>query len=115
MKRMGRRKNMVISYKSAKISNPAAGITRRILAHSPELMLTEHILEKGSVLPEHQHPHVQMVYLLSGELLMDVNGEQFVVAPGDSFVIPSSVSHKATAIVESVALDIFAPEREDYL
>ncbi len=106
---------MIVSYKSAKISKPAAGITRRILAHCPEMMLTEHILKKDAVLPEHQHPHVQMAYLLSGKLLMEINGEQFTVEPGDSFAIPSGVIHKVTAIVDSVALDIFAPEREDYL
>jgi quercetin dioxygenase-like cupin family protein len=106
---------MVFKYKAAKISKPAAGITRRILAHCPEVMLTEHMLEKGAILPEHEHPHVQLVYLVSGELLVEMDGQQFTLREGDSLSIPSHISHKASALVKSVALDIFAPRRDDYL
>jgi quercetin dioxygenase-like cupin family protein len=106
---------MVVNYKSAKVSQPVSGITRRILAHSSELMLTEHILEKGAVLPEHQHSHVQLVYLVSGELLIEMDGKRFTMKKGDSLAIPSNLNHKATALRESVALDIFAPARADYL
>jgi hypothetical protein len=38
---------MVFIYESAKISTPAEGIMRRILAHCPEVMVTEHKLDKG--------------------------------------------------------------------
>jgi quercetin dioxygenase-like cupin family protein len=106
---------MIISYKSAKTTQPFAGVTRRILAHSPGLMLTEHTLVKGSVLPEHSHPHQQLVFLRSGQLAVEMAGERLKVVEGDSFVIPPGVRHKVTALEESVALDIFSPAREDYL
>ncbi len=106
---------MIVKYESAKITRPFEGITRRMLAHNSELMLTEHSLVKGAVLPEHSHPHVQLVFLRSGKLTVEMAGEKFEVTEGDSFVIPSGVPHRVTAIEESVALDIFAPAREDYL
>jgi quercetin dioxygenase-like cupin family protein len=106
---------VIIKYKSAKTTIPFNGVTRRILAHSPELMLTEHTLEKGAILPEHSHPHLQLVFLRSGKLTVEMGGERLEVTEGDSFVIPSGLLHKVTALEESVALDIFAPSRKDYL
>jgi quercetin dioxygenase-like cupin family protein len=106
---------MIVNYKSAKVTKPVAGVTRRILAHSTKVMLTEHTLEKGAILPDHKHPHEQLVYLISGEIIIEMNGKQTRVVKGDSFVIPSDVSHKVTTIENSVALDIFTPAREDYL
>jgi quercetin dioxygenase-like cupin family protein len=106
---------MIVSHKSAKTTTPVPGITRRILAHSEKVMLTEHALEKGAILPEHKHPHEQLVYLLSGEILLEMGGELLKLLPGDSVAVPSNLNHKATALKESVALDIFAPARIDYL
>jgi quercetin dioxygenase-like cupin family protein len=106
---------MIVSYKSAKVSEPVAGITRRVLANSENIMLTEHLLEKGAVLPQHQHPHEQLVYLLSGELLLEINSEKLLMKQGDSVVVPSDAPHKATANEKCCVLDIFAPARTDYL
>jgi quercetin dioxygenase-like cupin family protein len=106
---------MIVKYDSAKITQPFPGVTRRVLAHSPQVMLTEHTLEKGAVLPRHNHPHEQLVHLLSGELKMEMEGKLIKVVRGDSLVIPSNVYHEVTAIEKSVALDIFTPRRDDYL
>jgi quercetin dioxygenase-like cupin family protein len=106
---------MVVHRKSAKVSEPFPGVRRRIMANSDKLMLTEHTLENGAVLPEHNHPHEQLVYLISGEIVVEMGGEKFKVAKGDSLVIPSEVNHKVTASKQAVALDIFTPSRLDYL
>jgi quercetin dioxygenase-like cupin family protein len=106
---------MIINYRSAKVTQPVTGVTRRILANSAKLMLTEHTLEKGAVLPNHNHPHEQLVYLLSGTLIVEMDGEQIKIIKGDSLVIPPEVYHKVTAAENSVALDIFSPRRDDYL
>ena len=106
---------MITSYQSARVTEPCPGIFRRILAHSPRIMLTEHTLEKNAVLPEHSHPHEQLVYLLSGHLILEMGGTLLDMVEGDSLVIPPDVPHKVTALEQSVALDIFTPAREDYL
>jgi quercetin dioxygenase-like cupin family protein len=66
-------------------------------------------------LPDHKHTHEQLVYLLKGEITIDMAGERLNVIAGDSLVIPSNVSHKVTALTKSIALDIFSPARQDYL
>jgi quercetin dioxygenase-like cupin family protein len=106
---------MLVKHQDTKVTNPVTGITRRILAYSEKVMITEHALEKDAVLPDHKHPHEQLVYLLSGEILLEVRDEKFRMMPGDSLAVPSNANHKATALKESVALDIFAPARMDYL
>jgi quercetin dioxygenase-like cupin family protein len=106
---------MIVTQKSAKTTTPIQGITRRILAYTEKVMLTEHALEKGAILPEHKHPHEQLIYIISGELEIEMSGEHFKLLQGDSIAVPSNVNHKATALKESVALDIFAPARTDYL
>jgi quercetin dioxygenase-like cupin family protein len=106
---------MVTQYNLTKVSIPVYGVTRRILAHSDNLMLTEHTLEKGAVLPDHKHAHEQLVYLLKGEISLEMGGERLNMKAGDSLVIASNVSHKVTALSKSLALDIFSPCRQDYL
>jgi quercetin dioxygenase-like cupin family protein len=106
---------MVVSYDCAKTSKPYYGVTRRILAHSASLMLTEHALERGAVLPEHSHAHEQLVYLLKGEIVLEMEGEQMNMVSGDSMVIAPNAKHKVTALTKSLALDIFTPARQDYL
>jgi len=106
---------MLISHKSVRATKPAPGITRRVLAHTEKVMLTEHTLEKDAILPDHQHSHEQLVYLKSGEILIEMGGEHFKLLPGDSLAVPPDVNHKVTSLKKSVALDIFAPARKDFL
>ncbi len=106
---------MIVSYNSAKVTQPFPGITRRILANSDNLMLTEHTLEKGALLPDHNHPQEQLVYLLSGRILLEMNGIEYKMAAGDSLDIPANLNHKVTTLDKSVALDIFTPARKDYV
>jgi quercetin dioxygenase-like cupin family protein len=106
---------MVFSHEAAKVTHPVPGVTRRILANSRNLMLTEHTLEKGAVLPDHHHLNEQLVYLLSGAIILEMDGVAVNMVTGDSLDIPPDVSHKVTALEKTVALDIFSPAREDYL
>jgi quercetin dioxygenase-like cupin family protein len=106
---------MIVKYDSAKVSKPFYGVIRHVLAHSDNLMLTEHSLEKGAVLPDHQHTHEQLVYLLKGEIAIEMGGERLNLVTGDSLVIAPNVSHKVIALTKSTALDIFSPARQDYL
>jgi quercetin dioxygenase-like cupin family protein len=106
---------MIVKYGTAKTSQPFNGVVRRVLAHSDIVMLTEHILEKGAVLPDHNHPQEQLTYILQGEIVIEINGERTTVAAGDSLVIPANIKHKVIANTKTVALDIFTPSRPDYL
>lgn len=91
------------------------GLIRRTLGTTDGLMLTEFRSEAGVELPLHQHPHIQVGYLISGELALTIDGERMVFGPGDSWAIPGDVPHSATFLAESVIVETFAPMRDDYV
>ena len=66
-------------------------------------------LEKGAVIPPHGHPHEQTGYLISGQMEFVVDGENIIAKPGDSWNIPGDVEHSATAIDETVVIEVFSP------
>ncbi len=95
---------------------PEPGLTRRILAHNPALMLVEHRMSAGWVGARHSHPHDQLVYVLSGHLtIVCGSAVPFDVRAGDSFVVTGGVEHQASAHEPSHVLDVFTPTRLDYL
>jgi quercetin dioxygenase-like cupin family protein len=91
------------------------GIKRKTLVYGDNTLMTEFLLEKGKVLPAHKHPHEQTGYLVSGEIILTIGKEEFKASPGDSWVIPGNIEHGAKIIEDSVAIEVFAPLRQDYL
>lgn len=72
-------------------------------------------LGPGSVVPLHSHPHEQIGYVLSGEIVMTIAGEEHRLGPGGAYTIPGDVEHAGAAGSEGcVVLDFFHPIREDY-
>ena len=67
------------------------------------------------MLPEHKHPQEQTGYLVSGKIILFIGDEKCEVNPGDSWVIPGNMLHRAEMIEYSVAVEVFAPVRPDYL
>jgi quercetin dioxygenase-like cupin family protein len=90
------------------------GGTRRTLNSSERLMLIEVALDKGAVVPSHNHPHEQIGYLVSGRLLFELGDERRELAAGDSWLVPPNVPHRVTALEPSLAIDVFSPPREEY-
>jgi len=57
-------------------------------------ILMEDSMERGKATPMHMHPnHDEAIYLLEGELLVDVDGEQHRVRQGGFFLAPRGVPH----------------------
>lgn len=77
--------------------------------------MTEFILGNGKLLPMHRHPQEQTGYLISGHIILTINGVKYDMKPGDSWAIPGDVDHGAETIEDSVAIEIFSPVRSDYL
>jgi quercetin dioxygenase-like cupin family protein len=92
-----------------------AGIKMKTLVFGDKTLFTEFLLDKGSVLPQHAHPHEQTGYLLSGRIRLSIGEESFETEEGDSWCIPGNVEHGAEILEDSVAIEVFSPVREDYL
>lgn len=106
---------MVLKYEDITPTHPAPGITRRILAHGGKMMGVEATFEKGAVGAAHRHPHEQVSYILSGSFAYEVEGKKYTLHRGDSYYVAPDQLHGAVALEDSVILDIFTPQREDFL
>lgn len=91
------------------------GIQMKTLVYGDKTLMTEFRLKKGSVLPQHQHPHEQTGYLVSGNIRLTLGDEMHNVKAGDSWSIPGDMMHGAEIMEDSVAIEVFSPVREDYL
>ena len=93
------------------------GVRRRILAHAPTAMLVLYRIEPGRVFPRHTHPHAQYGTILEGGGVFLVGEQSWRVHAGDAYYVPPDVPHelRTDPSVPSVILDVFAPERQDFL
>ncbi|MBO7670340.1 MAG: cupin domain-containing protein [Oscillospiraceae bacterium] len=95
--------------------SPDPGITRKILVHSENLMVCELHFEKGAVGKPHEHFHEQCSYVVSGAFEFQIDGVKKIVRAGDATYKQPHVIHGAVCLEEGVLLDIFCPERKDFL
>jgi len=101
--------------KSSGYTELVKGVHLKTLVHGHQTLMTEVKFEKGAIIPQHSHPHEQTGYLVSGQMEFLVDGEHYPAKPGDSWNIAGDVEHGATALEESVVIEVFSPVREDYL
>jgi quercetin dioxygenase-like cupin family protein len=78
-------------------------------------MLARMVLKKGAEVPVHHHFHEQMSHVVEGALKFIVDGEEVVVRAGEILCLPPNVPHGVVALEDSVALDIFNPQRQDWI
>ena len=91
------------------------GICIKTLVYGESTLMSEFQLTKGSALPSHSHPYEQTGYLVSGRIVLTIDGRKQTINPGDSWLIPINVPHQASIEEDSVALEIFSPARADYI
>lgn len=89
---------------------------RRLMARGGELMLVEVIFENGAVGEPHTHVHEQASYCIEGEFEFTIGDETKVIKQGDTIYMPSNVLHGCKLLSDKGRLlDIFTPQREDFL
>jgi quercetin dioxygenase-like cupin family protein len=106
---------VVVKTGEAQESFPEAGLVRKVLAYNDKLFLVEHRMRKGWAGALHSHPHEQIAYVVSGRLTVTCLGKSIEVRAGDSFLVRGGVQHAASALEDSVVVDVFTPCRRDYI
>ena len=73
-------------------------------------------LAPGAVMPDHNHPHEQLGYVVEGTMVLNLAGDERTLQPGDAYAIPGGVTHRAVGGPNGcLVLDAFSPPREEYL
>lgn len=83
--------------------------------HSENVTIAYWDIEEGHSLPEHAHPHEQVLNLLEGRFEVTLEGESAVLEAGSVVVIPSNAVHSGRSLAPCRIIDVFYPVREDYV
>ena len=107
---------MFVLNNSVNPTDLGQGVTRKILASAGTLMMVEVTFKKGAEGAVHGHVHEQASYIVNGSFEFNLNGNKQHVKKGDSIYIPTNEMHGVLALEDdSIILDIFTPQREDFL
>lgn len=104
-----------MNSKTYPVVHPDPGVSRQVLAQDPNAMVVSFRFEEGAEGALHNHPHIQATYVRSGRFRFSLDGEEFEVAEGDSFVIPSQARHGCVCLEAGELIDTFTPRRDDFL
>ncbi|ENO1894133.1 cupin domain-containing protein [Vibrio vulnificus] len=91
------------------------GISRKVLAHSDNMMSVEVHFETGAIGAMHSHPHEQLTYVLSGEFGFTIGDEKKMVKTGDTMYKEPNIEHGCVCLKAGVLIDTFTPMRKDFV
>ncbi|KHT64017.1 cupin [Photobacterium gaetbulicola] len=91
------------------------GVSRKILAHSDNMMSVEVHFEDGAIGALHTHPHEQLTYVLSGEFEFTIGNDTKIVKAGDTMYKEPEIVHGCRCLKAGVLIDTFTPMRKDFI
>jgi hypothetical protein len=62
------------------------------MVHGEKTLMAQFKLTQGCAIPAHDHPHEQTGVVISGRIVLTVDGVDHEAGPGDSWCIGSNVS-----------------------
>ena len=112
-------KTKIVVHKKDALKKVFKGVSLDSLAIGEKSMVTKMNYVKGNFATTHQHPHEQCGYVISGEYRLKVEIPEknidILLQPGDSYAIPGNTPHSFEVIEGGEVVDVFTPQREDYL
>ena len=106
---------MFVHNENVTLEDLGDGISRKVLAHSDNMMSVEVHFEDGAVAAMHKHPHEQLTYVLSGEFEFTIGDETKLVKTGDTMYKVPNIMHGCRCVKAGVLIDTFTPMRHDFV
>lgn len=106
---------MILKNNDVEFTDLGGGVQRKILATDGKMMTVEVHFEKGAIGALHSHPHEQIGYVVKGSFEATLDGNTTIIHSGDSYYAPPNVAHGVVALEPGILLDVFTPQREDFL
>ena len=106
--------------KTLRIEVPEGAMKRQLFS-GENVMVVKNVVEAHSKVPSHQHPHEQILYIVSGECDITVGeGDDTQVkrcGAGEIVLFPGDVEHGINCVGDEdlVVFDIFSPIREEWI
>ena len=112
-------KTKIVVHKKDALKKVFKGVSLDSLAIGEKSMVAKMNYVKGNFATTHQHPHQQCGYVISGEYRLKVEIPEenidILLHAGDSYAIPGNTPHSFEVIEGGEVVDVFTPQREDYL
>ena len=106
---------MIFFDKEIELKDLGGGVSRKVKAHGGTMLMAEVSFEKGAVGAVHTHPHEQVCYVAEGSFEFEADGKKTIISKGDSYYVEPNARHGVVALEKGVLIDIFTPQREDFL
>ena len=107
---------MINKYNTENYKRMLDGLYIKTTVMGKETIMTEFKMKKGSKLASHNHGDFEQTgFLVSGRIILTINGIEHEMTAGDSWCIEKSVEHKAVVLEDAVAIEVFSYPREDYV
>ncbi|MNT20202.1 Acireductone dioxygenase [compost metagenome] len=68
-----------------------------MILESEGLEPAEEIYGPQEKIKEHRHPFAEVRFIIEGEMIFNISGNQFVLRPGDRVEIPANTKHSHVA------------------
>jgi quercetin dioxygenase-like cupin family protein len=104
----------VVRLAEAESYEPEPGWIRSSLCDEGLLSVEHFVKPPGHESPIHVHPQAQLLVVLEGRLVVEVDGQRLVLERGDSAFFPGGEEHRVRndGETDAAGLDIFAPGRD---
>ncbi len=107
---------MFIKENDAKVTVLNDKCTRTLMVHNEALMMIRFDFKEGGIGDPHSHEdHTQVGYILSGSFELICGDETYIVKAGDSYLAEKNVVHGVVALEDGAILDVFTPDRKEFL
>lgn len=91
------------------------GLKRKVMTYNEQLMLVKVAFEKDVIGTLHNHPHLQISYVASGQFKVTVGDESKILKSGDVFFVQENEVHGVVCLEAGELIDVFNPHREDFV
>lgn len=109
----------IVVRKEEALKREFKGVSLDSLAVGEKSMVAKMNYVEGNFATTHQHMHEQCGYVVSGEYRLKVklpeNPIDTLLHAGDSYAIPGHTPHSFEVLKGGEVIDVFTPQREDYL
>ena len=103
-----------LSWNSAEIEKLTPLLQRQLIV-GQGIMLARISMNKGCLVPWHSHVNEQVSSIFEGALKFWIDGQELIVRSGEVLTIPPNMPHRAEALEDTLAIDVFTPPRADWI
>lgn len=90
-------------------------LIQRQCLHGSQSTFAKWTMKKGAVAPVHHHANEQITWITQGEAEVYSQGKKYLMRAGDMLIIPPNVPHEFRFTEDTIDIDIFSPQRQDWM